>query len=409
MGLLSQYRMLDLSRLFPGPYASHVLADMGMDVVKVEEPAPRGGMGRDVLTPPVPTPEGERHAAAFNVLARNKRSIALDLHTTALRPRPQEVFYELVKGADVVLEGYRPGALKWMGIDYETLRRHNPRIIVCSISGFGQSGPYERVAGHDLQYLSVAGMVDAASDRAADTALPGVPLGDLTSGLWAAVAILGALVEREQSGQGQHLDVSMLGAVMSLSVNRSTRYFRDGETSLPGRGSTVQAVFRCRDGLYLSTGNAESHFWANFCQVLERPQYVALRGQPPSAATEAMMADLRAVFLEKDRDDWLRILWAADTCAAPVHDVAAAFVDPQVKHIGMAWDYDHPTEGRVQQLGFPVTFSRTAVGPERFAPILGEHTREVLSEAGFSAAGIADLESSKVVRSWTGDGWTGGR
>ena len=157
--LLGKYRMLDLSRLYPGPLASHVLADMGMDVVKIEEPRPRYGMGRDILTPPDPTPEEEVVWSAYNSIARNKRSVALDLLDEAARPKAREVFFRLVERADAVLEGYRPGVVEWLGVDYEAVRARNPKVVYCSISAFGQSGPYAGFPGHDRQMSAVAGSV----------------------------------------------------------------------------------------------------------------------------------------------------------------------------------------------------------------------------------------------------------
>ena len=406
MALLSQYRMLDLSRLMAGPYASHILADMGMQVVKVEEPEPRYGMSRDTLTPYLPTPEGERHAAAYNFLARNKRSIALDLLRPELRPRSQEVFYRLAKQADVVLDGYRPGVLQWMGIDYETLSAINPRIIVCSLSGFGQDGPYARLPGHAPQYASVGGVTRINDAGEAEDGTGGHA--GVVNALFAANAILGALLEREQSGRGQYIDVSMLGALMSLNVRESVNWARDGQlptAAAPGPGGALSYI-RCGDGKYISTANAETKFWENFCNLIERPQYIPLR-RATGPEYDAMVEDVRGIFLTKTREEWLPLLWAAETCAAPVNSIADALQDPQVRHVGMSWELDHPTEGRVQQLGFPARFSRTPVAFERFAPVLGEHTRELLTEVGFDAAEVADLEAAGVVKSWTGEGWVG--
>lgn len=404
MALLSGYRMLDLSRLMAAPYAAHLLADMGMDVIKVEEPEPRYGMPRDSFTPYLPTPEGERRASAFNPLGRNKRSIALDLLRPELRPRSQEVFYRLAERADVVIEGYRPGVLAWMGIDYETLSKINPRIIVCSLSGYGQDGPYVKLAGHAPQYAGVGGVVRMNEAGEPEDGTGGTA--GYVNGLFAANAILAAIIERERSGRGQHVDVSMLGALMSLSLRDTVLYARDGELAKPRTAEPALTYLKCADGKYVSTANSESVFWERFCTLIERPQYIALRGgNGPEYA--AMVEDVRAVFLTKTRDEWLPLLWAADTAAAPVNSIAEALDDPQVRHIGMTWELDHPTEGRVLQQGVPARFSRTPVEFERFAPVLGEHTHEVLTEAGFDAAAIADLEASGIVKTWTGEGWVG--
>ncbi|MSQ30251.1 MAG: CoA transferase [Dehalococcoidia bacterium] len=405
MPMLRRYRMLDLTRLVTGPFASHILADMGMDVIKVEEPEPRYGMARDSMTPYQPTPDGERRASAFNIVARNKKSIALDLLRPDLRPRSQEVFYRLAREADVVLEAYRPGVVKWMGIDYEMLHGINPRIIVCSISGYGQDGPYARYPGHGGQNSAVASAIGIGEDGQPERGV-GAFTG-FASGFYAVSAILGALLEREETGEGQHIDVSMMGAAMSLTLNQAARYFRDGTLSEPSTGRAEIDFLQCKDGKFISTGNAETVFWENFCKLIERPQYTPL-SNARGVEFDGMVEDIKAVFLTKTRDEWLPLLWAAETAAAPVNNVAEAFVDPQVQHIGMAWELTHPTEGAARQIGWPVRFSRTPVGFERFAPILGEHTRELLDGAGFSAAEISALERDGIVKSWTGQTWVGG-
>lgn len=405
MTILKDYRMLDLTRLVVGPFASHILADLGMDVIKIEEPEPRYGMARDTMTPYQPTPEGERHASAYNVVARNKKSIALDLLNPALRPRSQEVFYRLVRDADVVLESYRPGVTKWMGIDYETLRAINPRIVVCSISGYGQDGPYALYAAHGPQNSAVAAAITIRENGEPERGA-GTFTGNAT-GFFAATAILAALLECQQTGEGQYIDVSLMGSAMALTMNEAVTYFRDGIEPQPPVERAGLGFLKCKDGKYISTGNAETVFWENFCKLLDRPQYIPLRrGQGPEY--DALVADVRAIFLTKNRDEWLPLLWAAETAAAPVNSIPDAFNDPQVRHIGMAWELDHPTEGKARQIGTPVRFSRTPVGFERFAPIIGEHTHEILGEAGFSADEIAALESDGIVKSWTGETWVGG-
>lgn len=302
----------------------------------------------------------------------------------------------------MILEGYRPGVLSWMGIDYETLREVNPRIIVCSLSGYGQSGPYAQYPGHAPQYGGVAGAIGMGEDGEPDAAA--MRAAGFVNGLYAANAILAALLEREETGEGQHIDVSMLGALMSLTLPDAARYFRDGELPRPRVRSGSIGYLRCKDGRYISTANSETLFWENFCRLIERPQYIPLRGGS-GPEFDAMTADVKAIFLTRTRDEWLPLLQEAETCAAPVNTIAEAFVDPQVQHIGMVWNMQHPTEGAVRQLGSPARFSRTPVAFERFAPVLGEHTREVLAEAGFAPDEIAALEDEGTVKSWTGDGW----
>ena len=392
---LGSYRMLDLSRLLPGPFASHILADMGMEVVKVEEPEPRYGMSRDVLSPIDGTPEDEERHAAYNALARGKKSVALNLLNPDFRPRSQELFYELAKGADVVLEGYRPGVLKWMGIDYETVRAHNPGIIYCSISGYGQDGPYMQYPGHDPQFSAVAGFAAQVADGGTARG-HGIPLADLTGSMYAAISILAAVVERERTGEGQYIDVSMLGAVMSLATTDFSTYFREGRLPAARRGSLTYV--RCQDGKYVSLGNAETIFWENFCRALGHEEWIALRGSQ-GEEYEQMVGEVEQIFLTRPRDEWLALLRDAETCIAPVHDIPGAFADPQVRHIGMALELEHPSEGEVMQLGFPVRFSRTPGAFSSFAPVLGQHTREVLRAAGLAEAELDELEQSGITKS----------
>ncbi len=403
--LLGKYRMLDLSRLYPGPLASHVLADMGMDVVKIEEPRPRYGMGRDILTPPDPTPEEEVACSAYNSIARNKRSVALDLLDEAARPKAREVFFRLVERADAVLEGYRPGVVEWLGVDYEAVRARNPKIVYCSISAFGQSGPYAGFPGHDRQMSAVAGSVGPRHPETGEPLGHGVAFADVTAGLHAAAGILAALLERGETGEGQYLDVSMVGSVMSSNLGAYELHHRQAalrQKSEPTSQSTLTFI-ECRDGRWLTTSNAEVPFWERFCRLIGREGYIPLHRES-GPEVEAMVEDVREIFRTRDRDDWLRDLWAADTCAAPVNDPAEALDDPQVRHLGMMWEAEHPAQGTVRQVGFPIGFSRSKVELRRFAPVLGEHTHELLAEAGYAAAEIAALERDGVVKSWAAAG-----
>lgn len=393
--MLERYRMLDLSRFLPGPFASHILADWGMDILKVEETLPRYGMGRDSITPPDPTPEEDARYAAHNSLARNKRSISLNLLDPKLRPESQEVFYRLVKDADVVLEGYRPGVAKWMGVDYETLKQINPRIICCSISGYGQEGPYVKRPGHDGQFVAITGLMGGRNGEGEPRQM-GVALADVSSALWAANAILAALLEREVSGEGQYIDVPMAGVVMAYGLTASTQ-LKTPRYALQRTGPGL-GVLKCKDGQYISTGNADQIFWANFMNAIGRPQYADKRdvqGDEWSTMVEEVMAH----FLTKTRDEWLEILIPAETCVAPIHmTMEEAFQDPQIQAIGMAWNLDHPTEGTVRQLGSPVRFSRTPAHFRNFAPVWGQETRDVLADAGYDAATIDDLEARGIIR-----------
>ena len=395
--MLEAYRLLDLSRLLPGPFTSHLLADLGMDVIKVEETQMRSGMGRDVFTPGGATPEQEIEAAAHNAVSRNKRSISLNLMDRNLRPDVQEVFYRLVRDADVVLDGYRPGTTKWMGIDYETLRQINPRIICCSISGYGQDGPYAQLAGHGEQFFAVSGLMSVMGrgEEGDEPKGPDLRVGDLSSGFFAANAIMAALLERETSSVGQNIDVSLAGAAMALALGRALPGRPRGGPNVPRRPGPSLSVLKCGDGQYLSTGNLETTFWENFCRAIGHEEFIPMR-----AATgedwAGLVGTVREVFLTKSRDEWLQILIAANTCVAPFYmDTEEAFEDAQMQSIGMVWDLDHPSEGRVRQIGTPVRFSRTPTKFQKFAPVLG-HSRARSLAATTSWDGSAGNRSRKT-------------
>ena len=391
--------MLDLSRMLPGPFASHVLADLGMEVIKVEEPEPRYGMGRDPLTPPDPTPAEEVRWAAYNGVARNKKSIALNLMDPATRAQAQEIFFRLVRDADVVLDGYRPGALKWLGVDYETVKQHKSDIIYCSLTGFGQDGPYAQRPAHGGQFEALAGGMAVGPDGA-PVRYP-VPLGDMSGALYGAICIVSALLDREHGGGGVHIDVPLTATAMSLMVMQASAFQREAGSGEVRRGGGPSVGYlKCKDDKWLSTGNSETVFWENFCKVLGRPEWISLR-RTQGPEMETMVRDVEAIFLTKTRDEWVDILVKADTCVAPVNNIEEALQDPQMRHLGMAWDLQHPTVGAVQQIGFPVRFSGESLPPAEFAPVLGQHTREVLRGAGYTDDVIQKLEAEGIVKSWT--------
>lgn len=401
---LERYRMLDLSRMLPGPFCSHLLADLGMQVIKVEEPEPRYGIGRDPFSHPDPTPEQEEWYAARNIAARNKKSIALNLVNPDIRPVPQDVFYRLVKDADVVLEGYRPGATTWMGVDYETIKKHNPKIIYCSISGYGQDGPYSKRPAHGGQFDAIGGVLPRDADGRPMS--PGLAVGDMTASMYAALSIVSALLNREHTGEGQYIDVALASSALSMTMSSASMLLRGNESTERPRPVVRNPLgyIKCKDGKWITTGNLETIFWENFCKVLDHAEWIALRGaQTPEA--EQMYQDIQNTFLTKTRDEWIDILVKAETVVAPVNDVADALQDPQMRHVGMAWDMPHPKYGTMTQLGFPVRFSNGAVQPGSFAPTLGQHTREVLREAGYTAEEIAEFERTGVVKTWTDAGW----
>jgi crotonobetainyl-CoA:carnitine CoA-transferase CaiB-like acyl-CoA transferase len=386
---LEGVRVLDLTRLLPGPFATLVLADLGADVVKVEEPG--GGDWLRALEP-----RTTEASVAFHALNRNKRSIALDLR----RPGGAPTLLRLARRADVVLESFRPGVLDRLGIGWDALRRENPRLVLCSISGYGQDGPYARRAGHDLGYCAVAGVL--AANGPPDAPLPlGVQAADVAGGAWPAVAgILAALVRRGATGEGGHVDVSMTDGVLSLLAlplgiawSRGTPVAR-GRELLTG-GAACYGVYRTRDGRFVALAALEPKFFGAFCAGVGRPDLAARQAEEPQ---DALRAELAAIFAARTRAEWAAFAAEHDTCLEPVLEGDEPREDPQLRARGAFVEVPTPWEGRaVPGVATPVRLRGEEAAPLRPAPRPGEHTGEVLAEAGFSDAEVAALREAGVL------------
>lgn len=388
MNPLDGLRVLDLSRLLPGPYATLVLADLGADVVKIEDP----GSG-DALRwlPPL---EGEQ-SGAFHALNRNKRSLGLDLR----RPQGVAAFLRMVRSADVVVESYRPGVLSGMGLGWDVLRADNPRIVLCSITGYGQDGPYAGRAGHDLDYAAFSGALglNGPPDR---PVAPGVQLADVAGGSWPAVAgILAALVRRERSGTGAHLDVSMLEGSLALMTLPLAMAAARGSPLVRGRemlsgGAACYGVYRTKDGRFAALAALEPKFFAAFCAAVGRPE---LAGRQLEDGGEGPRAELAEIFAARTLQEWERFAAENDACVAPVREGDEPRRDPHLAARGAFLEVDTPWEGKaIAGIGAPIRMTG-AVIPLRPAPRLGEHGDAVLLEAGFSTAEVAELRAAGVV------------
>ena len=374
---LDGIRVLDLSRLYPGPYCSMLLCDFGADVVCVEDRRYHG-------EPSMPS------------TMRGKRHVSLDLK----RSEGREVFLSLARGADVVLEGFRPGVTDRLGIGYEALRAVNPRIVYCSLTGYGQTGPWRDLVGHDVNYLAFAGLLEQTGPGPdAPPVIPGTQLADVAGGgMSAALGILLALQARARSGEGQYVDVSMTDGVMGMMGYAATfwwmagRKLERGRSMLTGRYPWYR-TYRCADGRFLSIGAVEARFWSVLCEHFGRPGWTALQYDEPSLPE--MHAFFEARFAERSRDAWFEALRPLAVCVAPVLDVEEAFESEHARARGLVAEVE--VEGRpLRVLGVPIKLSETPGRVERRPPRFGEHTDEVLAELGLSAPEIAELRAKGV-------------
>lgn len=378
---LEGVRVLDLTRLLPGPFLTMVLADMGADVVKVE--APNVG---DYMRQMPPSRDGL--GGGFLAVNRNKRSLVLDLKTDAGR----DALLRMAERADVLVETFRPGVLDRLGVGYDALRARNRGLVMCSISGYGQTGPYRDRAGHDLNYIALAGVLAMGGARGGAPALPGVQIADLAGGaLWGAVATLGALVERQRTGEGAHLDISMCEGALALLAHAFGQMDAGGAVPTRGEaplngGLACYGVYRTRDGKYLAVGALEPKFWLALNSAIGRKADVSEVIAPPDRQA-AIRAELQAIFERHTRDEWMERLAGVDCCCEPVLELDEVRAHPLHAARGAFFTADGGALGQVLQVRTPVGEPRA----DRIAPRLGEHSAEVLRDYGFSEEEIAAL------------------
>jgi alpha-methylacyl-CoA racemase len=378
---LAGIKVLDLSRLLPGPFLTMILADMGADVIKVEAP----GAG-DYMRAMFAGREGM--SGRFLAVNRNKRSLVLDLK----EPSGRAAFLRMVERADVVVESFRPGVMDRLGLGWDTLRGQNPRLVLCSISGYGQDGPYRDRAGHDLDYVALAGALAMGGPRGGAPAMPGVQVADLAGGtLWGATGILGALLGRDRTGEGTHLDISMTeGALALLAAELGN--LDTAPDARPSRGNQAlngglacYRIYETADGKHLAVGALEPKFWLALNQAIGRAGHVAELAAPPEKQ-EAIAAEVAAIFRTRTRDAWLAELAARDCCCEPVLELDEVAAHPLHQARGVFFSLPGAT-GPVQQVRTPLG----APAERRLAPRLGQHSREVLAEYGFDGAEIDGL------------------
>jgi len=390
--LLEGIVVLDTTQVMAGPYCAMLLADMGARVIKVEPPAGdstrsmAGALGSD--------------SAAFNAVNRGKLGMVVDL----TKDKGRGVFQHLARGADILIENYRPGVMARLGLDYPAMSAENPRLIYASISGHGQTGPWASKGGFDLIAQGLSGIMSVTGAPGGPPVKAGVPLTDLCAGLFASIGILGALHHRTQSGRGQHVDTSLVDAGLALSVWEATDYFLSGQVPGPlgsaHRMTAPYQAFKCADG-YITIGAANDRNFGKLAALLGHPEWTTdprfvkdhLRVQHRSELAEL----IDAVMATERRDTWIERLDQAGVPCGPILDYEDALTTPQAIAREMTVDVDHPTLGRLRTLGTPIKMSATPLNPRRRGPMLGEHTDEVLAAAGYSGDEIEQLRYAGAV------------
>jgi alpha-methylacyl-CoA racemase len=395
MGVLDGIKILELARVPPAELPGMFLADMGADVLKID-------------TPPEEREDDEaRRRAAFVYVNRNKRSLALNLKA----PEGRAIFTRLATTADIIVEGFRPGVMKRLGADYESIKALNPRIIYCSLSGFGHNGPYRDFPAHDGNYLSLAGVLGLIGEPGRKPVFPLNLVADYAgASMHGALGIMLALYARERTGRGQHVDVSYLDtSVALLAATPNMRFFwSDGLAPKRGEGFLggsypYYAVYETADGKLLTIGCTEPWLWANFCKAIDRPDFIKFARQADQFVRAANADEVRcreaieAIIRTRTRDEWYDFLTKADVCVGKVYDPEEMVRDPQVHARDMVVEMHHPRYGAITQFGQPIKLSETPGGARTTAPYAGEHTDEVLQELGMKKAEIDALRDKQVV------------
>jgi crotonobetainyl-CoA:carnitine CoA-transferase CaiB-like acyl-CoA transferase len=369
---LEDIRVIDFSIMLPGPYCGMLLGDLGAEVVKIEQP-PRGDPARTMIP------------GYFESLNRNKKSMILNLKSD----QGKEIFCQLIRSADILLEGFRGGVLKRLGFGYDQLQALNPKIIYCSIAGYGQDSPLASRPGHDINYQGIAGILSlsGAPDGPPDYTI-GVAAADLTASLFALSSIMTALYYRERTGKGNCIEVAIADVAVSLMSNRIGEFFARGKPSKAQQiGRAAAGVFETRDGKYITLAAAEEHFWKRLCQVLglrdlaQDQRFSSTLNR--SNHRREINTRLAEVFREREQKEWLEILGKADIPWSPVNTIEDLLNDPYMRSRQLIFSQEHPSMGNVWQVAYPVKFLPEQPQVKYPAPSLGEHNREILGSMGY--------------------------
>ena len=391
---LKGLKVLDLSQVLAGPYCTMVLADMGADVIKVEK-FPHGDDTRSM------GPYIKEESYMYMMVNRNKRGICLNLKTA----NGLKVLYELIKEADVFIENYRPGVTKKLGIDYETLKALNPALIYCSISGYGQTGPYKDKGGYDIMAQGLSGLMEMTGERNGNPVKVGIAIHDIAAAQTAIQSILSAYIYRLKKGTGQYIDVSLVDSGLAWTVWEAAAYFGKGE--LPQRNGTAHRVsapyqgYKTKDGFIL-IGAGNQKLWEKFClHVVDKPEWLTdnrfLTNSIRSKNAGELEKVIEEVLSEQPSSYWLALLDSEGVPSGPIFSYDQTLKDEHILARNMVLDYEHPIAGAMKTLGFPAKFSETPGQLRTPAPLLGQHNKEILVDLGYSVEEIQSFISDKVI------------
>ena len=383
--------VLDLSSLLPGSLCAQMLADLGAEVLKIENPQAGDGFRK---TPPLVKTLG----SYYHMINRNKKAMTLNLRDSAGR----DIFLKMASQADILIETFRPGGMERMGLAYEDLKKINPRLIHCALTGFGQDGPYRDRPAHDINVLGISGILDLLGEKGGRPVVPGVQFAGVGAGsLTAVIGILASLLRRERTGEGQYIDAALLdgltpflGLVMSTYLTTGCLPKR-GET-LVGGGFAFYHTYETSDHKYLAIGCLEEKFWQEFCRAIAREDLVEDQFVD-GPRQDDMIAEVQKIMLQKPRQAWLDLMARYDTCVSPVNSLEEALQDPQIRQRGLWFTAQHPVDGAIGQQGFPVKFAEDQPGWRTHPPSLGEHTREILLQMGYDDDAVNDLADKGVI------------
>lgn len=405
MPALDGIKVLDLARIGPGIITTFFLGDMGAEIIKVEPAAQVTGRQKGLRASLVDGPDKEsKKENAFYALGRNKKSVAINLSI----PEGQAIFHRLAQYADVVLEAYRPGVAKRLNIDYRTMARINPKLVYCAISSYGQNGPSKDDPGHDVNFLAIAGVLDLLGEKGRPPAMP-LNIPAFYTGSLAVNGILAALIARGRTGKGQYVDVSLTDASLSLLTIMISKYYQSG--TVPSRAGVMfngaypyLNVYETKDKRYITLGCIEPWFWENLCRALGLEQFIPFKmsiehlyAPPEDPKWEEITASLRKTFRTRTADEWMELFKGKDIAATKVLNLEEALAHPQFEARRMIRELKHPECGQVKQMGHVIKFGSTPCKVKSFAPLLGEHTDEILRSAGYTSREILRMRKEGVV------------